>query len=168
VEPTGHVAEVQITVAEALGVETRGAYYRGGGALRDMMPEYLLSSVPHRDGSGRSPSTPGARHDEKNKVMHAIRPARRAQDRRDRAAGSVRPGLRRGQAGSGLPPGEGRPRRIRGPRPTRRCRLTVDNWRWAGVPFYLRTGKRLAKRVSEIAIRFHRTPHMIFHRAPSA
>src|SRR5437773_2715753 len=46
-------------------------------------------------------------------------------------------------------------------------RLLVDNWRWAGVPFYLRTGKRLAKRVSEIAIRFHHTPHLIFRRSPA-
>jgi glucose-6-phosphate 1-dehydrogenase len=138
-----HVAEIQITVAESIGVETRGAYYEEAGALRD------------------SPV-----HDEKNKVMHAIRPI----DPR-----KVDEVALRGQYGPGFVGGKPVPgyRQEKGVAPDSKTetyaalRLTVDNWRWAGVPFYLRTGKRMAKRVSEIAIRFHRTPHMIFHRDPA-
>ena len=160
-----HVAEVQITVAEALGVETRGAYYEEAGALRDMMQNHLLQllCLIAMEPPVSFDATPV--RDEKNKVMHAIRPV--DPRRVDEVA-------LRGQYGPGF--ADGRPvvgyRDEQGVAPDSRTetyaalRLLVDNWRWAGVPFYLRTGKRLPRRASEIAIRFHRTPHMIFRRSP--
>ena len=161
-----HVAEVQITVAETIGVETRGAYYEEAGALRDMMQNHLLQLLCLIALEPPVTFDAGPVHDEKNKVMRAIRPI----DPR-----KVDEVALRGQYGPGFVGGKPVPgyRQEKGVAPDSKTetyaalRLTVDNWRWAGVPFYLRTGKRMAKRVSEIAIRFHRTPHMIFHRDPS-
>ena len=161
-----HVAEVQITVAETIGVETRGAYYEEAGALRDMMQNHLLQLLCLIALEPPVTFDAGPVHDEKNKVMRAIRPI----DPR-----KVDEVALRGQYGPGFVGGKQVPgyRQEKGVAPDSKTetyaalRLTVDNWRWAGVPFYLRTGKRLAKRVSEIAIRFHRTPHMIFHRDPA-
>jgi len=161
-----HVAEVQVTVAESLGVETRGAYYEEAGALRDMMQNHLLQLLCLIAMEPPTSFDANPVRDEKNKVMHAIRPIDPAR---------VEEVALRGQYGPGY--AEGRPvvgYREEGGVPTTSStetyaalRLLVDNWRWAGVPFYLRTGKRLAKRASEIAIRFHRTPHMIFRRSPA-
>ncbi len=161
-----HVAEVQITVAETIGVETRGAYYEEAGALRDMMQNHLLQLLCLIALEPPVTFDAGPVHDEKSKVMRAIRPI----DPR-----KVDEVALRGQYGPGFVGGKQVPgyRQEKGVAPDSRTethaalRLTVDNWRWAGVPFYLRTGKRLAKRVSEIAIRFQRTPHMIFHRDPA-
>ena len=161
-----HVAEVQITVAESLGVETRGAYYEEAGALRDMMQNHLLQLLCLIAMEPPVSFDAAPVRDEKNKVMRAIRPVDR---------GRIPDVALRGQYGPGF--ADGRP--VPGYRQEKSVaadsktesyaalRLIVDNWRWAGVPFYLRTGKRLKKRVSEIAIRFHRTPHMIFSRGPS-
>jgi glucose-6-phosphate 1-dehydrogenase len=161
-----HVAEVQVTVAESIGVETRGAYYEEAGALRDMMQNHLLQLLCLIAMEPPATFDAGPVRDEKNKVMHAIRPIEPAR---------VPESALRGQYGGGFV--EGKPvsgyRQEKGVAPDSKTetyaalRLLVDNWRWAGVPFYLRTGKRLAKRVSEIAIRFHRTPHMIFRRSPA-
>jgi glucose-6-phosphate 1-dehydrogenase len=160
-----HVAEVQITVAETIGVETRGAYYEEAGALRDMMQNHLLQllCLIALEPPVTFDATPV--HDEKTKVMRAIRPI----DPR-----KIDEVVLRGQYGPGFVDGRPAPgyRQEKGvardstTETYAALRVIVDNWRWAGVPFYLRTGKRLAKRVSEIAIRFHRTPHMIFHREP--
>ena len=161
-----HVAEVQITVAESIGVETRGAYYEEAGALRDMMQNHLLQLLCLIALEPPVTFDAGPVHDEKNKVMRAIRPI----DPR-----KIDEVALRGQYGPGFAGGKQVPgyRQEKGVAPDSKTetyaalRLTVDNWRWAGVPFYLRTGKRLAKRVSEIAIRFQSTPHMIFHRDPA-
>ena len=161
-----HVAEVQITVAEALGVETRGTYYEEAGALRDMMQNHLLQLLCLLAMEPPVTFDAGPVHDEKNKVMHAIRPIDPRKIDEVALRGQYGPGFVEGKAVVGY-------RQEKGVAPDSRTdtyaalRLLVDNWRWAGVPFYLRTGKRMAKRVSEIAIRFHRTPHMIFHRDPS-
>jgi glucose-6-phosphate 1-dehydrogenase len=160
-----HVAEVQITVAETIGVESRGAYYEEAGALRDMMQNHLLQLLCLI--AMEPPVTFDADpvRDEKNKVMLAVRPLDRAR---------VPENTLRAQYGAGFVDGKpvvaytqekGVARESR-TETFALLRLSVDNWRWAGVPFYLRTGKRLARRVSEIAIRFHRTPHMIFRRSP--
>jgi glucose-6-phosphate 1-dehydrogenase len=161
-----HVAHVQITVAETLGVETRGAYYEEAGALRDMVQNHLLQLLCLI--AMEPPVTFDASpvHDEKNKVLRAIRPI----DPRRVDEVAVR-----GQYGPGYVDGRPVPgyRQEKGVAATSvtetyvGLRLLVDNWRWAGVPFYLRTGKRLAATVSEIAVTFHRTPHMIFRRDPS-
>ncbi len=161
-----HVADVQITVAESIGVETRGAYYEEAGALRDMMQNHLLQLLCLIAMEPPVSFEAAPVRDEKNKVMRAIRPIE---------PGRVRESALRGQYGPGFAEGKPVPgyRQEKGVAPDSRTetyaalRLVVDNWRWAGVPFYLRTGKRLKKRVSEIAIRFHRTPHLIFQRDPA-
>jgi len=161
-----HVAHVQITVAETIGVEDRGAYYEEAGALRDMVQNHLLQLLCLI--ALEPPVTFDAApvRDEKNKALQAIRPIDPA--RVDEVAV-------RGQYTAGFV--EGRPvvgyRQEKGVSPDSRTetyaalKLLVDNWRWAGVPFFLRTGKRLAGRVSEIVIQFRRTPHLIFRRDPA-
>jgi glucose-6-phosphate 1-dehydrogenase len=161
-----HVNHVQLTVAEDLGVESRGAYYEEAGALRDMVQNHLLQLLCLI--AMEPPVTFDAARvrDEKHKVMEAIRPF----DPANVAAVSVR-----GQYTGGFVNGRQVPgyREEKGVAKTSRTetyvalKLYVDNWRWAGVPFFIRTGKRLPKRASEIVIRFHRTPHMIFRRGPS-
>jgi glucose-6-phosphate 1-dehydrogenase len=161
-----HVAEVQITVAEAIGVEGRGSYYEESGALRDMMQNHLLQLLCLI--AMEAPVTFDARpvRDEKNKVMQAIRPIDPAKVDEVALRAQYGPGYVGGKAVPGY-------RQEKGVKPDSitetyaALRVTIDSWRWAGVPFYLQTGKRLAKRVSEIVIRFHRTPHMIFRRDPA-
>jgi glucose-6-phosphate 1-dehydrogenase len=161
-----HVAEVQITVAETIGVEGRGSYYEESGALRDMMQNHLLQLLCLIAMEAPVTFDASAVRDEKNKVMQAIHPIDPAK---------VDEVALRAQYVSGYVNGKAVPgyRQEKGVKPDSitetyaALRLQVDNWRWAGVPFYLRTGKRLAKRVSEIVIRFHRTPHMIFRRDPA-
>src|SRR2546426_4387008 len=161
-----HVAEVQITVAESLGVETRGAYYEEAGALRDMMQNHLLQLLCLIAMEPPATFDAGPVRDEKNKVMHAIRPIEPARVSESALRGQYGPGFAEGKPVPGY-------RQEKGVAPDSKTetyaalRLLVDNWRWAGVPFYLRTGKRLAKRVSEIPIRFHPTPHLIFRRSPA-
>jgi glucose-6-phosphate 1-dehydrogenase len=161
-----HVAHVQITVAETVGVEDRGAYYEESGALRDMIQNHMLQLLCLV--AMEPPITFDADpvRDEKNKVMRAIRPIER--DRvRDEA---VRAQYTAGFVGGRPVPGY---REEKGVAPDSRTetyvalRLLVDTWRWAGVPFFLRTGKHLPRRSSEIAIEFRRTPHMIFRRDPA-
>jgi glucose-6-phosphate 1-dehydrogenase len=158
-----HVAEVQITVAEAIGVEARGSYYEESGALRDMVQNHMLQLLCLI--AMEPPVTFDAApvRDEKNKVMRAIRPVDPAKVDEVALRAQYGPGYAEGKPVPGY-------RQEQGVKPDSitetyaALRLGIDNWRWAGVPFYLRTGKRLAQRVSEIAIRFHRTPHMIFRR----
>jgi glucose-6-phosphate 1-dehydrogenase len=161
-----HVNHVQITVAEDLGVETRGAYYEEAGALRDMMQNHLLQLLCLIAMEPPVSFEAAPVRDEKNKVMEAIRPI---------AAAHVDDVAVRGQYGAGFVDGRQVPgyREEKGVGRDSRTetyaalKLQVDNWRWAGVPFFLRTGKRLPRRASEIVIRFHRTPHMIFRRGPA-
>ena len=158
-----HVADVQITVAETVGVEGRGGYYEESGALRDMIQNHLLQVMCLV--AMEPPVTFDAQpvRDEKTKVMQAIRPI--APDHVDDVA-------LRAQYGPGFVDGRPVPGYLqeKGVKPDSTTetfatlRLQIDNWRWAGVPFYLETGKRMTKRVSEIIIRFHRTTHMIFRR----
>ena len=158
-----HVAEVQFTVAETVGVEGRGGYYEESGALRDMIQNHLLQVMCLV--AMEPPVTFEARavRDEKSKVMEAVRPLDPA---------TVDESALRAQYGPGFVDGRPVPgyRQEKGVKPDSTTetyaalRLLIDNWRWAGVPFYLQTGKRLGKRMSEIVIRFHRTPHLIFRR----
>jgi glucose-6-phosphate 1-dehydrogenase len=161
-----HVAEVQITVAETIGVEGRGSYYEEAGALRDMVQNHMLQLLCLI--AMEPPVTFDADpvRDEKNKVMHALRPIDPAKVDDVALRAHYGPGYVDGRAVPGY-------RQEKGVKPDSTTetyaalRLEIDSWRWAGVPFYLRTGKRLAKRASEIAIRFRRTPHMIFRRSPT-
>jgi glucose-6-phosphate 1-dehydrogenase len=104
--------------------------------------------------------------DEKNKVLRAVRPIDPATVDEVAVRGQYGPGFAEGKQAPGYRQEKGVARESR-TETYAALRLLVDNWRWAGVPFYLRTGKRLPKRVSEIAIHFRRTPHMIFRRDPA-
>ena len=159
-----YIDHVQIAVAEALGVENRGAYYEESGLLRDMIQNHvmqLLSLV-----AMEPPATFGAKEvrDEKAKVLRSLRPI---------PADRLQEFVVRGQYAQGFSEGEAVPAYRSEPRvsPTSTIetyaalKLQVDNWRWADVPFYLRSGKRLAKRVSEITIQFRSVPHLVFQGA---
>jgi glucose-6-phosphate 1-dehydrogenase len=156
-----YIDHVQITNAEAIGVEGRGAYYEEAGVVRDMIQNHvfqvtaLIAMEPPA-----SLSANGVR-DEKFKAMQAVRPI---------PVESVEEFAVRGQYGPGYVLGEKVPgyREEPGVNPQSNTetfaalKLYFDNWRWAGVPFYIRSGKRLPKRVTEIAIQFKEVPHRLF------
>ena len=156
-----HVDHVQITVAESLGVEGRGAYYEEAGALRDMVQSHLLQLLCVV--AMEPPATFAADHvrDEKTKVLRALRPIRPDEVERVAVRGQYGPGAIMGKPVPGC-------REEPGVSPTSTTetyaalRLGLDNWRWAGVPFYLRSGKRLTRRVTEVAIEFRRPPQLLF------
>ncbi len=163
-----YVDHVQITAAESLGVERRAAFYETAGALRDMIQSHVLqlTSLVTLEPPAAFDAT--AVRNEKLKVLQSIRPF---------TAEAVRPFVVRGQYDAGTIGGAPVPgyRQEPGVKPGSRtetfvaARLAIDNWRWAGVPFYLRTGKRLPRRVTEIAIQFRRAPHALFggHNEPN-
>jgi glucose-6-phosphate 1-dehydrogenase len=156
-----YVDHVQITVAETVGVELRGGYYDSAGALRDMIPNHTLQLVAMTAMEPPNSFDSEAVRDEKAKVIHAIQPLS-PEDVLTKAV--------RGQYGPGIllenrVPGYRAEPQVDPQSATETfvaMELQIDNWRWAGVPFYLRTGKRLAERVTEIAIQFKRAPHLLF------
>jgi glucose-6-phosphate 1-dehydrogenase len=159
------VDHVQITVGETLGVEGRGAYYEEAGALRDMIQNHILQLLCLV--AMEPPVTFDADpvRDEKTKVMRALRPIPPAEVDSVAVRGQYGPGFVEGQRVPGYREEKG----VSAESITETyaaLKLGVDNWRWAGVPFYLRTGKRLPKRASEIAVQFRRTPHLVFRRNP--
>ena len=155
------VDHVQITAAEAIGVEGRGGYYEDAGALRDMVQSHLLQVLTVVAMEPPALFNGNAVRDEKVKTLRSIAPPRA-----DEAAVETV----RGQYASGFVGGQSVPgyREEEGVAPDSRTetfaalKLEIDNWRWSGVPFYLRTGKRLPRRVTEIAIEFKRVPHLMF------
>jgi glucose-6-phosphate 1-dehydrogenase len=155
-----HVDHVQITVAETLGVDRRAGYYDGTGALRDMVQNHLLQLLCLVAMEPPASLAPDAIRDEKLKVLRALKPIDEASAPRVTVRGQYRAGASDGQAVPGYAEETGRS-------PSRTdtfvaLRAEVRNWRWAGVPFYLRTGKRLPQRVSEIVVTFRAVPHSIF------
>jgi glucose-6-phosphate 1-dehydrogenase len=161
-----HVNHVQITVAEDLGVENRGAYYEEAGALRDMVQNHMLQLLCLIAMEPPITFDAGPVRDEKNKVMEAIRPIDPTAVSAFAVRGHYTAGFINGRPVPGYRQEKGVARDSR-TETYAAVKLYVDNWRWAGVPFFMRTGKRLPKRASEIVIRFHRTPHMIFRRSPT-
>lgn len=157
------IDSVQITVAEEIGIENRGAYYDKAGTLRDIVQNHALQLLALTAMEPSVAFEANAVRDEKVKVLRAIRSPTDA----DVAKATVR-----GQYTSGWVLGE----HVKGYRDEPNVaqgsltetfvalRLHVDNWRWAGVPFYIRAGKRMPKRVTEIRIQFNRPPHLTFGR----
>ena len=150
-----HIDHVQITVAETIGVDGRGEYYDHSGAMRDMVQNHLMQLLCLTAMEPPSKFTPNAVRDEKVKVIEALEPVPQS----DIARGQYRAGG-----------GQGSYREHAGNPASRTesfiaMKVKVANWRWAGVPFYLRTGKRLRARESEIAVVFRDPPHMIFPNA---
>ncbi|MGZ4457611.1 MAG: glucose-6-phosphate dehydrogenase [Nocardioidaceae bacterium] len=156
----GSIDHVQITASESLGVGTRGDYYDGSGALRDMVQNHLLQLLCL---VAMEPPTYVDREtvrDEKLKVLQALRPL--AGDEVDRCvvAGQYAPGLAEGLAAPSYRDDAERPDSTT--ETFVAIKAEVQNWRWAGVPFYLRTGKRMDRRCSEIVISFKPVPHPMF------
>jgi glucose-6-phosphate 1-dehydrogenase len=156
-----YVDHVQITVAESIGLEGRGGYYDHAGAIRDMMQNHLMQLLSLVAMEPPVSFEGNAVRDEKVKVLRAIHPFQPDQVARDVVRAQYAAGVVEGTPVVGY-------REEPDVAPDTHtetfvgAKLQVDNWRWGGVPFYLRTGKRLAKRVSEIAIQFRRVPHRFF------
>ena len=156
-----YVDHVQITVAETVGVEKRGGYFDMAGTLRDMVPNHLFQLLSLTTMEPPISFSSGSVHDEQSKILHAVQPF---------SAEDVLHCAVRGQYGQGEINGEPVPayRSEQGVPPDSKTetfvalRLQIDNWRWADVPFYLRTGKRLAARHTEVAIQFKRAPFVLF------
>jgi glucose-6-phosphate 1-dehydrogenase len=157
---------VQITVAESVGAGERGGYYDRSGALRDMIQNHLMQLLALVAMEPPVVYDADAVRDEKVKVLRAIRPIAPADVARFTVRGQYGPGSVAGRPVKGY-------LQERGVAPDSRTetyvalKLAVESWRWAGVPFFLRTGKRLPRRVSEIAIQFRAAPTMLFEDAPT-
>ncbi len=158
-----YIDHVQITVAESLGVEHRGRYYEEAGALRDMVPNHLLQLLCFLAMEPPNSFAADAVRDEKAKVLRGVVPLSSLDVLRFVAFGQYGPGTAEGKpvVGYRVEPHVA---------PTSMTetfvamKLFIDNWRWAGVPFYLRTGKRMARRLTEIVVQFKRAPFMLFRK----
>jgi glucose-6-phosphate 1-dehydrogenase len=156
-----YIDHVQISVAETVGVEKRGGYYDTAGALRDMVPNHIMQLISLTSMEPPISFEANAVRDEQAKILHAIQPF---------TSEDVLTKTVRGQYGEGTINGERVPgyRQEDGVPPDSRTetfvamKLLIDNWRWAGVPFYLRTGKRLPGRNTHVVIQFRRAPFVLF------
>jgi len=157
-----YVDHVEITVSESLGVENRAGYYEQAGALRDMVPNHLLSLLSVVAMEPANGLEANAVRDEQTKVLRAIQPLLPEQVLTDTV---------RGQYGLGVMPDGSRVPGYReepGVAPDSNTetfvamKLMIDSWRWAGVPFYLRTGKRMPGRYTEVVVEFKHAPNMLF------
>ena len=156
-----YVDHVQITVAESIGIENRGAFYEETGASRDVLQNHLLQLVSLVAMEPPAAFTADALRDEKVKVLRAIAPV-------DPAHSVVRGQYGPGWVAATAVPGYREEADVHASSETETyiaARLTIDDWRWSGVPFYVRTGKRLPKRSTEIAIQFREVPHRLFRDA---
>jgi glucose-6-phosphate 1-dehydrogenase len=158
------VDHVQITVAETVGLEGRAGYYETAGALRDMVQNHLMQLFCLTAMEPPNSLDADSIRNEKTKVLQATHLA----DIDDLSQSAVR-----GQYSSGWMKGKAVPgyRQEEGGNPDSTMqtfcalKLAIDNWRWKGVPFYMRTGKRMPKKVSEISIHFKEVPHLMFQSA---
>jgi glucose-6-phosphate 1-dehydrogenase len=156
---------VQITAAEKVGVEQRGGYYERAGALRDMVPNHLLQLVTLTAMEPPISFDADAVRDEQTKILHAIQHPSPEEAARRAVRGQYDAGEIDGEK---VPPYRSEPNVA----PDSKIetfvalKLLIDNWRWADVPFYLRTGKRLAARDTEIAISFKHAPFSLFRKTP--
>ncbi|MBN1798522.1 MAG: glucose-6-phosphate dehydrogenase [Spirochaetales bacterium] len=161
-----YIDHVQITVAEKAGIEMRGSYYENAGAIRDMVQNHLLQLLCMVAMEAPNDLEPDSIRNEKVKVLKALRPI---------TVDSPQPAVIRAQYRAGIIDGE----KVKAYRKedkvdphsiieTYVCmRLFIDTWRWSGVPFFLRTGKRLSRRLTEISIQFKTPPHLLFGQADS-
>lgn len=158
------IAQVQVTIGETLGVEGRADYYDSMGALRDMMQNHLLQLVALIAMEPPADMDPSSVRNEKVKVLRSLRRI---------GAEDVEAKTVLGQYGAGAVDGKpAQSYRDDGGAPSAHTfaavRAEIDNWRWAGTPFYLRTGKRMAERRTEIYIEFRPAPHNIFQSRENA
>jgi glucose-6-phosphate 1-dehydrogenase len=160
-----HIDHVQITAAETVGVEGRGRFYEPTGALRDMVPNHMMQLLAMTAMEPPNGFDADAVRAEKAKVVQAIRPMSPAEVVRD----VIRGQYDQGTLGGTPVPGYRQEPNVAPDSDTETyvaMKLHIDNWRWAGVPFYIRTGKRLAVRRTEIAIQFKQAPFLMFRDTP--
>jgi glucose-6-phosphate 1-dehydrogenase len=156
-----HIDNIQITVAETLGVEDRGAYYEQSGVVRDMVQNHILQLIGMIAMEQPVGFEADYIRDEKLKAFLAFQPFNEDEIDRFTVRGQYGSGKENGQkvpgyrAEKGVAPGSNIPTFFAG-------KFRIANWRWAGVPFYIRTGKRMAKRITEIAIQFKQPPLKLF------
>ena len=156
-----YVDHVQITVAEKGGVGTRAGYYENAGVIRDIFQNHILQLLTLTAMEAPVAFNPDAVRDEKLKILRSVRPLREDETMRNTFRGQYVSGM---VDGVRVPGYKDEP----GVSPTSitetylAVRLCVDNWRWAGVPFYVRSGKRLSKLVTEVAIQFKQVPLSLF------
>ncbi len=156
-----HIHHVQITAVETVGVERRGRYYEEAGVVRDMFQNHLLQLLTLTAMEPPVTFSADAVRDEKAKVLHAIRPITPATMHEYSVRGQYGPGTIDGSAVRGyrtepdVSPDSGTATYAA-------VRFMIDNWRWQGVPFYLRSAKRMPRRATEIAIQFRQPPHLMF------
>ncbi|HEY8009955.1 MAG TPA: glucose-6-phosphate dehydrogenase [Rudaea sp.] len=159
-----HIDHVQITVAETVGLEKRATYYDTAGALRDMVQNHMLQLLCMVAMEAPASLDADAVRDEKLKVLRSLKGIDQNNAILFTVRGQYRAGATDGAPVRGYPEDLGKP--TSQTETFVALKAEVGNWRWAGVPFYLRTGKRLPQRVSEIVVQFRSIPHSIF--APSA
>ncbi len=160
-----HIDHVQITVAETVGVELRARFYEQTGALRDMVPNHVFQLLSLTAMEPPNSFDADAVRTEKHKVLEALHPLGDEEVRRNTVRGQYGAGQIAGKPAQAYREEPG----VASDSKTETyiaMRLGIDNWRWAGVPFYLRTGKRLARRTTEIAIHFKQAPFALFRDTP--
>lgn len=156
-----YVSSVQITVSEDLGVGSRGGYYDRSGALRDMIQNHVMQLLALTAMEPPSSLDPEAIRDEKVKALKALKPISLDTDAPEIVRGVYAEGLVGGKRANGYLEEQGIPEDSTTETYTA-LRLSLDNWRWKGVPFYIRSGKRLAMKASEIVVQFSRPPAILF------
>ncbi|OOF40075.1 glucose-6-phosphate dehydrogenase [Rodentibacter rarus] len=152
---------VEITGAESIGVEERGGYYDGSGAMRDMFQNHLLQVLAMVAMEPPAIINADSMRDEVAKVMHCLRPLTQEDVEHNLVLGQYTAGEVNGNIVKGYLEEKGVPADSH-TETYMALRCEIENWRWAGVPFYVRTGKRLPARVTEIVIHFKTTPHPVF------
>ncbi len=157
------IHHVEITSAENLGVDRRGGYYDQSGALRDMLQNHLMQVVAHVAMEPPISLKPSAIRDEKNRLFQSLKPIQPEEVNQLSVRGQYLASHMRGEMVKGYREEEGVPSESR-TETYIALKFFIENWRWAGVPFFIRTGKRLPTRVTEITITFNRPPHTLFRR----
>ncbi len=160
-----NIDHVQITVAETVGVESRGKFYEGTGAMRDMVPNHIFQLLAMVAMEAPISFEADAVRSEKSKVVQAVHPLAGKLAVRNVVRGQYRAGKIGGQdvpayrAEPDVDPNSSTETYIA-------LKLEIDNWRWAGVPFYVRTGKRLSQRLTEVSVHFKQAPFALFRDTP--
>ena len=163
----GRISHVQITVGEHVGAEGRGEFYNQTGAMRDMVQNHMLQLLCILAMEPPATSDADAMRDEKLKVLRALRPFSEQDVQTKTVRGQYRAGAVSGKPvpgyleEPGVPAGSMTETFVA-------LKAEINNWRWAGVPFYLRTGKRMQDRIAEIVVTFEEVPHLIFENSHSA
>jgi glucose-6-phosphate 1-dehydrogenase len=163
----GRISHVQIRVGEELGVEGRGAFYDQTGAMRDMVQNHMLQLLCIMAMEPPASNHPDAIRDEKLKVLRALRPLEGNEVATNVVRGQYRAGASKGAPVIGYLEEKGIPADST-TETFVAIKAQIDNWRWAGVPFYLRTGKRLQEQSADIVIHFDEVPHSLFERSSNA